>query len=1065
MYLKTLEIYGFKSFAEKTVFKLEPGITAIVGPNGCGKSNVFDAIKWTLGEQSPKILRGLKMEDVIFNGSTKAEPLNYAEVTMVFSNEDKALDIDFTEVSISRRLFRSGESQYFLNKNQVRLKDIQELLSKVGLGEGSYSFIQQGRIEHIITSPPLEKRVIFDEAAGILHYKEKKRETLRRLEEAEANLERVNDIINEVKRQKDSLERQVARARKYEELFTALKEKEKVIACLKILEIKQKRDQALDELSGWEKEKEKIEESLRDYEKQLRELEDKREVLRQQQERENAALLGGEAKIESLRRQIEMNNTRIEELQQQSGSVLEMRQQYENRIKEYDHKIEDVQNYLLSLDESCRRNEEKIKEAERKIGLAQKEIKEAALRIKKMQEDVLVKENEKITIANNLVEKESYLKVVLARQRRLNAEFIKSKAEIESFLRSFEQVRGEREKVLKVQSDAAERLEALREAQIETEKILEDIRGEKIRADKEISVLESKLEMVREAEARYDSLEGGEKVKIIFEQKVPHLPSLIMAELQEENREAELTFNATAKIVRQEAEKLIQQIDESRQRIKQLNNSEEEKKVQLSKIEGDISKLNDEIDKCKRDSLQLESTFANYQENLRRLEEDKGVIEFDLQEATQEREKLESETAKIKAAYTQKEEEVNRLKDEIRQIQKYREEKITEENNLERDILEVTSENKSLKDEKVSKEANLVVFKEEKERLRSFVFRSQEEDRRRQEKIAQLREEITKLAQNIEEQQKEEKEKRRNLEKVKYEEESLIHSISDLRLRREEKQPQREEINKKITAQKIALQGLSFEETQIREALKHDYEIGLTEEDLHQGYAENINLGQLEDEREELKRKIKYLGRVNLVALEEYEELSQRYEFLNSQRNDILNSKESLQRAIYKINRVSRQMFIETLEKIQVEFRRNFRFLFGEGNAKIVVLNEDDVLDSGIDIIVQPPGKNLQSISLLSGGEKSLTAIALIFSIFKIKPSPLCVLDEIDAPLDEANIDRFNNLLEEFSAHSQFIVITHSKKTMSKASIMYGITMQKEGISQVVSVKLSESFSHPTVPK
>lgn len=1064
MYLKELEIFGFKSFPKKVTLKLESGITVIVGPNGCGKSNIIDAIRWALGEQSAKSLRSTKMEDVICNGTEKNPPLNYAEVTLTFSNEDRALDIDFGEVSITRKLFRSGESEYYLNQSLVRLKDIQELLSSIGLGEGSYSFVAQGTIENILTYKPEEKRVIFDEAAGILQFKDKKREALRKLQDTDNNIIRLEDIITEVKRQRDSLQRQVQRARRYQEIKNQLNEVERKIAILKLRDVSQKKDSLcsqLDNLTSEEEEKDKLHKSILS---QINEKDRELENLKKTSQNLNAQVITANSEISSLTHTIEVNKQRVTEFKQRLENIKTNHSLFLQRRLEQQERIDFLKQELASMDGVREDKKKTITYATQTIESKTNENKEKNHFIKTENSKILSLEEKKVGILNSLIDAQAQLNTFSARKRRLLMEVAKSESEFGEFQARFSVLHDNIKNIEKEVNSFRDNYQQVFISINNFEQTLDKLSQAKVEKEKQILLLTSQLEFVRDLKVRYEDFPETQEVTIVLKKDLIALPSIIVARIDEnlEQNEVEGNFRikTQAKVISQGAQELGRKIERvggeldkitlQIQKEKENNLAARERKKELSQALQDKEK----------EFFRLKETENSFRENLTRLNEEKELVQLELKETEEELGSLNVKEKELKNNLSQEESHLSDVQESIKQAQVIIRKNEEDIKNLEIDVSRLNAELSSLEEEKKTKSETLSIFKRDSESIQSQINSFEQENLDMDNKIRSCLEENENLVVQIQAKSKDIQESKLRLEEYKQKQDDCILEQKNLSSRLEQLQAEIDQIRQNIYDKKLEVQNLEFQETRVLTDLRQVYGVELNLEEVSLSSIEETS-EFLTKEEQDLQRKLKYLGTVNLGALEEYEELNQRFEFLDRQREDLFTSKATLKKAIAKINKISREMFMEVFMKIQDEFKKMFRFLFRGGKANIFLLDEENVLESGIEIAVQPPEKKLQNVTLLSGGEKSLTATALIFAIFKVKPSPICILDEIDAPLDEANVDRFNHLLSEFAKRSQFILISHNKKTISKADVMYGVTMQESGVSNIVSVKFSEFQETP----
>ncbi len=1065
MYLKSVEIYGFKSFARKTILKFEHGITVIVGPNGCGKSNVLDAIRWGLGEQSPKSLRGNKMEDIIFNGTEKEPPLNYAEVTLNFSNQNRAFDIGFEEVSISRKLFRSGESEYYLNRSLVRLKDIQDILLSVGLGEGSYSFVAQGTIEHMLTAKPEQKRIIFDEAAGILKFKERKREVLRKLEDTDNNLVRLEDIINEVKRQRDSLHRQVQRAERYQQVQGELREIEKKISGLKLQELDLKKQALEKELKSFSAREEEKQEEIRKKQAGLEEITLNLEQLRGRQEEASAKVFSSESEINNLTHQIEVNKQRIIDFQDRISSIKSNTAIYSQRIVEQKERIIQIEKEREIIDTNYINSGNDIKSSTELIEQKSAEIRDNLKLIKENNRKILELEEKRVVMSNSLIDLQSRLNTFLTRKKRLLLEISKSDSELGDYEERYsklkqdiETIESEKTELENRKSEVSSSIENIRQSK-------EKLSADKDEKEKELLSLSSQLEFMKDLKTKYESFPDTGDVTILLEKEMTEIPSVIVAKidksLERDEKLSSFRIKTKAKVISQGVGRIEDKIKKLKEEIDSLNTQISEFQEKSLSTQQDKDEIDKSLQDKERGLLRLKETENSYKENLTRLKEERELIKLEFKEAGEEIASLREKESRFKEELSGKDSEISLVKEAIKASEDKIREGESSVKELEINIAKLKTLLSSLEEEKKNRAETLDIFSRDLDTAVKQLESLEAESLELQSKITLRTGENDNFVSEIEvkskavEQFKKESALLADKEKeLNAESRAVSENIKALSLKLEE-------VRKQVYDKKLDMRNLEFEESKIVTDVKQLYGVDLDIESVKEEKIEEP-LSKLFSQEEDLQRRIKYLGSVNLSAIGEYKELNERYEFLDSQRKDLLDSKDALKKAIAKINRTSRQMFLDVFNSIREEFKKLYRFLFGGGRAEIFMLDENNVLESGIDIVVQPQGKKLQSVNLLSGGEKSLTAMALIFAIFRIKPSPLCILDEIDAPLDETNIDRFSHLLSEFAQKSQFIAMSHNKKTISQADVMYGVTMQESGISKIVSVKFSESSPEPS---
>jgi len=1072
MHFKRLEIFGFKSFADKTILNFEPGITAIVGPNGCGKSNIFDSIRWVLGEQSVKELRGSSMEDVIFNGTEKKPSLGFAEVSLVFSNELRALAIDDNEVMITRRLFRSGESEYLLNKTVVRLKDIQELLMGTGLGSEAYSLVQQGRVDSVVQAKPEERRLILDEASGISKYKAKKREALSKLKETEDNLLRVNDIIVEVKRQISSIERQADKARKYKEEFEKLKG----------LDIQLARHQ----LGSFLLQKERLGKMLGEFNEEESALSQKLQEQKNLVENENYCLEQVVAKINTIHtedikldsqidlntRQIQFNEERLQNLLLHEERLKEQKIQLIERCKLQQDKIEGYKQSLSSLKENLSSHDQSLKNKKDSLHIIERLIREAREKITANEEKILILTAQQVNIRNTVTDMMKEIQGALARKRRLELENDKvsvEKQEIDEKLGSMEsqihQLKQNIEELTAQKQNKNKILEEFKAQLKELEQTLDELEKKRL-------FLKSQKEFIEKLHVQYQDMPDPvvEGRLILSSQPLPHHTGIIgkVKETRAHNP-AENLNNPLYEII---CETKFIELDP-----REVSHKIEEISQEITNLSARREFLLKNIQEETNFSQEFEQQILSREKNCSILEAQRNDVGQEVRKLTQEIELVSVELMEVKeslASLKKKEDEFNFQLDtinqdiswqqiEIKGKQGFITSKLQEKEETTVSIAQLETEMTAYKDKVKAQQENLKMVSESLDNGLEEIKKMDDEIATHVSKKENYEEEMKKCQAKIEETKQGKgalKVQLRDFENEKgavgqriHALEEQIHSLED----------QLEQAHQKRHALQMEEQQIGFNEESIINRLSQTYKMAVEElkgqlENLNapQEAQEPVSLEDLQKETDRLRKRCDSFGSVNLVAIEEYEQLKERFEFLTKQQSDLLEAKSQLMSTITKINRSTHQIFMDTFTKVNEEFKHHFRLLFGGGDAQLILLDPENALESGVEIVARPPGKKLQNISLLSGGENSLTAIALIFGIFKVNPSPFCVLDEIDAALDESNVGRFGYLLKEFVKITQFLVITHNKKTIATADVMYGITMPETGVSRIVSVKFAD---------
>ena len=1019
------------------------------------------------------------MEDVIFNGTDKKSPLGFAEVSLTFSNEAKMLPIEYDEVTVTRRLFRSGESEYLLNKNTVRLKDIQELFMGTGVGAEAYSLVQQGKVDLVVSARPEDRRMILDEASGITKYKSKKKEALNRLKDTENNLLRINDIIIEVKRQIGSIERQATKARKYKEEFEKLQGFEVQLARHQLKKFADEKGQLQEQLG-----------ELRDQESHLsQELTESSDLLESQGqllgelEQKINELNGEDIKLESQldinNRQIGFNEERIQSLTESEARLVEKKTQLINRCRKEQERIEELKQGLARLSDELQEKVQALRARKENLSGVAVSVSDAQRSILQHEENILNVTSKQVSIKNELTEVMKEIQGCLARNRRLEIENTKVSSEKQEVDEKLAAISQQLEKAL-------ETLSALRGEQEQNNQALGGLNGELGILEQAIDgleknkfLLESQKEFIEKLQVQYkdipDPIIEGRiitttpplekhtgiigKVKDVVELD-PQRAQLIRNSFQPSNSDRLFEIFCEAKFIELDPAQIIDRI----QRVHE----------EIVLKHGERQALNARIDEQKLRSEQAEKAIHDEEKVISILESQKKDILDDMSKLMNELELVDSELHEVRDSLGQlkkREEELSfhfdtllqdleSCQNNIKERQNFISLKRQEKEEVTVAIAQLETELEADREKQKAQLENLNLFEQGLDRELEEIKKFDDEQTEYLQKREQFQSEIVQLQEVIEQL----KDQRHSLKNILVEQErekaEVVGRLNGFRAHMASIEEQIIESKQALHTQEMKEQEISFSEKGIKDRLLQAYKINLdemTEEALAAMVLEvSVESEEFMVEVERLKKRCESFGSVNLVAIEEFEELKQRFEFLTKQQSDLLEAKDSLHKTITQINRKTRQMFLETFTRVSEEFRIYFRMLFGGGEAQLVLLDEENVLESGIEIVARPPGKKLQNISLLSGGEKSLTAIALIFGVFKVRPSPFCILDEIDAALDESNVGRFSYLLKDFAKIAQFIVITHNKRTIASSDVMYGITMQETGVSSIVSVKFSE---------
>jgi chromosome segregation protein len=1057
MHFKKLEIVGFKSFYQKTVFNFEPGITAVVGPNGTGKSNVFDSIRWVLGEQSIKALRGSEMQDVIFNGTDTKEPLSMAEVSLTFANEKRYFAVEHDEVVISRRIFRSGESEYLLNKTPVRLKDILDLLMGTGIGAESYSLVAQGQIDLILSSRPEDRRLIFDEAAGITKYKAQKKEALRKLEETEQNLLRINDIVAEVKRQIASLERQANKARRYKETFEELKTKELVLAALQKKELQAQRDQLILQLSDLETQEFKLLGQIQSQEMQIIDCQTGLKTLEQDIAQAKGQILDLENLIARNKEHINFNQERITELNNSKEYLKNQVKQAENRIALDEQKLAQAKGEYLAINKSREEKSGFLKAKEVSLSEINSSVKTSLENIAQAKRSILELVAKMANLKNEIAEAASKEQFSLARKKRLEIEKAKAHEEKSTVEVSLGAIIKESEVLESNLQELNTEIAGIKKESEAQRAALNNFNTQISDLEKQMLTLASHKEFLERLKTKYADITEAMNAVIYLDKLPAEKISGLVVKINDYSESKNLKLSGEAKPVDLDTAKIQEKINGIQQKIESLKNDKTEKEKRIEELDKAMAGLQEELRNQEIILANKKTSRETILEQFNKIKEEEEIVVLEITDIEKELALLQEKLAGLGSNLSQQDKQEKSLQELIA-----REQSNISLNNSHKEealvvIAQIKTELDTLNKQAGSEEATLKALQEtrdrDKEELLALENRWQEFEKKQEAlnlEIKELQEKIRQGQQDIEIQNNLLKE-----QQAQYKE--LSSSISEVVKKIDGDRKGHERLKNRLHELQMQNKDIDFKYLTVKERILQAYKIDLDTLEDSALVTQEIEVNILLAEIEKLKQKLEAYGTVNLVAIEEYDELKKRYDFLAQQQSDLLSAKEQLHEAILKINRTTKKMFLETFEKTRLEFRNYFRLLFNGGDAQIFLLDENDPLESGIEIICRPPGKKLQNILLLSGGEKALSAIALIFAIFKIKPSPFCILDEIDAALDEANVDRYGRLLQEFAKASQFIVITHNKKTIANADIMYGITMEESGVSKIVSVKFSQN--------
>lgn len=1183
MYLKSLEIHGFKSFADKTKLEFEPGITCIVGPNGSGKSNICDALRWVLGEQSLKTLRGSKLEDIIFNGSENRRPLGMASVSLNFDNTSGLLPLEFNEVTVGRRVYRSGESEFLINKASCRLKDIQELFHDTGVGKEAFAIIGQGQVDAVLSSRPEERRSLFDEAAGIVRYRNRKTEATKKLDATQVNLDRIQDLLHELGQNLGTLKEEAKKTKQYGILTEELENLELSLYC--------------QDLSKTENQQQNILKKEEEIEKILLEKESKYTLLNAQWEENQFA----KEKIEEKEKETQ------QEIFYLQGEI----HKTDSEIKFLKERVDTIMERKKTISEEERINLSKIKELEEGYGEEEKELNNLISLNNPLEEKVRKEETELESYQNyveGLVEEEKQLRAFLfdveqelvsLRNKQMELQFelknlIQQKIDLEKLKNNHiaqkEQLTEELAKAKKGYINSKNLVEnALKElaAAQETKKTLTEqlgkLEAEREEVQKNRYATQSKLNVLKEMKENLEGYQYGvaslikntkntgttkilgavaEMLKVpsqyekAIETALGGALQFLVVENEEEAKKAiewlknkkagratflpltslqirklpkslmpllgqtgvlglasglveieagkekvldyllgsiivvtDLTVGTnlarlskfSVKIVTLDGDVIFpggsltggsskknfanilgrtREIEEEKKRLEFYKKQEEMLQIKIGERNEKIKNADIEQEKIKNEIQTIELQFNNNEQLVERLGQEmakeNNLLEYHLLEIKQlftREDELKEEIAGIENLYVTVETNKNRLAGKMDGCKKQKEEIDSKIKGVESQLLQEKILLASQKEKQKSLESFLAYYQQNKKDLQKTLGRLQEEFEKLKERSLSAAEELTTLGRkrsNLFEMEGRVAKTKRQIEAEK----------NALLLEVQTRGAELKKLAKELELQKNEFHQLEMQKTRLEVETSKGIErlwekFQLTWDEAREKAAVPLASRREAVERvAELKKAVDNLGAINPLAIGEFSRQEDRYQFLTLQQQDLLKAKEGLYQIIAEMDKIMKQRFMETFRQVESAFPKVFAYLFEGGKASLGLTNEEEILESGIEIIAQPPGKSMQNLNLLSGGERALTAIALLFALLKVKPSPFCVLDEIDANLDEVNVERFARYLKEFESSTQFILISHRQGTMEVANALYGVTMEELGVSRLISVKM-----------
>ncbi|OGP75475.1 MAG: chromosome segregation protein SMC [Deltaproteobacteria bacterium RBG_16_49_23] len=1185
MKIKSLEMTGFKSFVDRLQIFFPEGVTTIVGPNGCGKSNIVDAILWAIGERSAKHLRGKLMEDVIFGGTDGRKPLGMAEVSLTFSNEDGTAPVEYqpySEITITRRLFRSGESEFLINRTPCRLRDVIDLFLDTGIGVNGYSIVEQGRVEHLIHANPQDRRFLIEEAGGIAKYKERKRLALMKMEATQQNLVRIQDIISEVKRQIITLERQVKRAEEFKAMRKEVREIELRFALQEYAELSEKGEAARGYLKALLEREAVISAQMAEREAsvegmRLKSLAEEERLRTLQQE-----IYDLNQRIQKIENEIEFSRREKESLQRQEAQMLEEIGKGLQAWRETRRERRRTEQTRRELEKGSRENEEIVKDWEVLYNEFRGTYQEVSDQLEAEKGRLIDTLTQLTSLRNRQSHLEERREDLQKRIRAHGKESEEVSAGLARLIETLSKVEKEREVNLSIQTALQEEKERWAGELEQLREVFRIRQSERFGWEERLRQDRSRYFSLKELQENYEGFEKGVKsllfrkreeqdrwdrmfgvVADILEPEPPYeipLEAVLGQRLQylmvadegeargaieflkkeslgrgsfipvgvsgkkqkepssplelEEGPTSLMRFVKVKEGFSAIAEFLIGEVGVVDHLEKALNWMKQEGAFEtLVTLQGEVVERTGVISGGSRDQglgilerrreiRELEKKIEGEEEGCRKALEEEGRIHQGIleREVQLEHRKREIQEKEIELLHQDRDlEGVNKEISQFRQraelLQFEGEELREEEKEIEEEMKTVLVQMEREEAAKKEKENELQSLKKTVEEVREGmeelggritekkVYLASIEEKQRgmevqllnlSENIRALREQIIQRARGIRASREEEASLRERIDQREKELEGLIenHRVNEGGLSHQREKVEAlsnewkeaeassrylrqelEDIRQKSHGEEIRVSEVQLKLQHLQDSMRERY--GATLSTSIGMVPEEFPKEEMSKRLAELKGGLEGFGEVNLLALEEYQELKQRHDFLTEQQNDLQQALDTLKKAIVRINRTTTKRFLETFQLVNEKFREVFTRLFKGGQASLILMDEQDPSTSGVDIIAQPPGKKLQNIDLLSGGEKALVATALLFGLFMIRPTPFCLLDEMDAPLDDANINRFIEMVKEFSKTSQFILITHNKKTMEMANTLYGITMETPGVSKVVSVRLN----------
>ena len=1184
MYLKRLELQGFKSFADKTVLEFKPGITAVIGPNGSGKSNISDAIRWVLGEQSMKSLRGQNSSDIIFAGTQNRKSLGFAEVSIVIDNTDGKLPIEYSEVTVTRKIYRSGETGYFINKTPCRLKDILELFMDTGIGRDGYSIIGQGKIDEILSNKSEDRRHIFEEAAGIVKYRTRKQESEKKLEQTKLNLLRINDILSEIEATLEPLKIQSDKAKKFLDLTEELKEIEVGLFLYNIESYKTKLKELLEDediIQSQYNDEDSKQEEIKHLKEEL-----KLEVDKITESIENMQNIGFESanKIEKINSEINVMGERKENNIANKERFMQEIEEIKLRIKELEEEKISKQNKKINLTQNREKFEKQLQEKEAELNELTKNLSEKELEIEQEKQKIEQDTDKKYEMASEInsqdinfdnLEKRlkllkqemqstiSELDGVRIKEQELSKSFYEIESKRNVALKETEQIRAQKEendRKLKEFDDKINniiyeirmkdsRYKFLVETEKEKEGYTKSVKSLLIECEKNSllkkgvhGVLANLISTPKEYETAIEMCLGvalqniiteteedakklieflrkgnlgrasflpiasvkGKKIDKLKQNGISGVYGIASDLVKYQNKYEQIVLNLLGRTVIVEdmntAIALAKQnnysfrivtlkgdvinpsgaitggsvqtktvnilgrgreIEDLEKQIKKLEGQKKEYEEQKTNYEKTVQDLMTNAQKIEKNMQEIEIVYATEKQKMVSTQEEIAKINQRKEKLKQEQEQIEQEKIKNREEKKQKEEEIAELSKEIEELNKTVEEftKANKErqsyiNDLNFDITNLRISVSSFDESNLSIDEMLERIEQDINNNKISIENKELQTKSMEDENIALEQTILNYKEQIKEINEQVKNSTKKIEQLKEKRLENNEKLTNLEQEISDKFKILEDLKEQIVKIDVKKSKLEQDIEQVVNSLWEEYEITPNNAE---GYERPSNIAVAQKEVHKIRNQIKDLGSINVDSIEEYKKTKERYEFMSEQRLDLEDTAAKLRKMIAEMTETMKAQFAEKFAIINKNFNEVFVELFGGGKAELILEDENNLLECGIDIRVQPTGKKLQNMMLLSGGERAFTAIALLFAILKINPAPFCILDEIEAALDDVNVYRYADYLKKFSSETQFLLITHRKGSMEASDAVYGVTMEENGISKLLSMRLKEN--------